>query len=80
MMRARPEFCFDRQFMISVPGGFTCNGRHYRSGDPFDWRKLGLGEAELWDLWLMNQVDNVPPPAPNSPAQPAPQQPQRQRK
>jgi hypothetical protein len=79
-MRARPEFSFDRPFMVSAPGGFTCNGRRYRSGDPLDWQQLGLDEAGIWDLWLMNQVDNVPPPTSNSAPKPATQPPPRQRK
>jgi hypothetical protein len=59
-MHERPEFSFERPFTVSRPGGFTCNGRRYQSGDEFDWRALGLSEAEVWDLWVLCQVDNVP--------------------
>src|SRR5215510_14417346 len=59
-MYERPEFSFERPFTVSRPGGFTCNGHRYKSGDVFDWRELGLSEAEIWDLWVLCQVDNVP--------------------
>lgn len=67
-MHERPEFSFDRPFTVSRPGGFTCNGRRYESGDVLDWRELGLCEAEIWDLWVLCQIDNVPAPI----AEPAP--------
>ena len=70
-MHERAEFSFDRPFVVSRPGGFICNGRRYASGEPFDWREQGLSESEIWDLWVLCQVDTVPA-ASSSEAEPDP--------
>jgi len=60
-MRSRPEFNFDRPFTVSVVGGLVWRGQRYPQGARFPWRDLCLAESDLWELWALGQVDNVPP-------------------
>lgn len=73
-MSARPEYNIERPFVATATGGLVYDGRRYKQGEPFPWRKLGLSEEQLWDLWVTFQIDN----APTCPAIPAQQAQQRQ--
>jgi hypothetical protein len=33
----------------------------YASGEPFPWKQLGITNQGIWDLWVLNQADNVAP-------------------
>jgi hypothetical protein len=53
------EFHIDRPFVAS--GGSVLAGRRYGHGEAFDWRKAGVSENDLWDLWIIGVIDNAAP-------------------
>lgn len=63
---------FDPNLPVVAASAFMAAGRSFLSGDPVDWRALGVDEAMLFDWWRTGQVVHpLPTEEIESPAAPA---------
>lgn len=50
---------FDKSRQLVVVKPFTCNGRHYKPGDAFDWRKSCINQRRVQQVYETRRLEHV---------------------
>lgn len=57
------RIAFDPALPVKTAGAFDVGDRKFSADEPFDWRELGLSEADLANLYRAGYVYFLPAPA-----------------